>query len=288
MFVVAGVTGNTGSVVAETLLAKGKSVRVLVREAEKGAAWRAKGAEVAVATLDDADALARALDGAEGAYLLLPPATQAPDVLAVRRRTVDAIAAAVERSGVRHVVFLSSVGAQHDAGTGLILTVNYGEARLAKTPAKLTFVRAAYFLENWAHVVAAAKAGTLPTFLVSDQPIPMVATRDIALVAAHALLEGPPSSKIDVVELAGPRDLSPRDVAAAFGDVLGRDVALQPAPLDAVVPTYTSLGISPAFAEESRRMYEGIANGLVDWEGNGARFVRGTVEAKTVIAALAR
>ncbi|HWL85044.1 MAG TPA: NmrA family NAD(P)-binding protein, partial [Polyangiaceae bacterium] len=70
MFVIAGVTGNTGSVVAETLLARGEMVRVIVREAAKGASFAARGAEVAVASLDDSAALSKALAGAKGAYLL--------------------------------------------------------------------------------------------------------------------------------------------------------------------------------------------------------------------------
>ena len=82
MFVVAGVTGNTGAVVAAALLSENKPVRVIVRDAAKGAPWKAKGAEVAVAALDDPDALAAALSGAEGAYLLSPPDTSAADVVA--------------------------------------------------------------------------------------------------------------------------------------------------------------------------------------------------------------
>ena len=73
MFVIAGVSGHTGSVVATTLLAAGKPVRVIVRDAAKGAEWKAKGAEVAVAQLDDRASLAAALKGATGAYLLSPP-----------------------------------------------------------------------------------------------------------------------------------------------------------------------------------------------------------------------
>ncbi|HEY8075629.1 MAG TPA: hypothetical protein VIF62_16000, partial [Labilithrix sp.] len=49
MFVIAGVSGNTGYVVADELLARGKKVRVVVRDAAKAAAWRDKGAEIAVA-----------------------------------------------------------------------------------------------------------------------------------------------------------------------------------------------------------------------------------------------
>src|SRR5580704_14590954 len=73
MFAVAGVSGHTGRVVAETLLGQNKPVRVIVRDAAKGEDWKKRGAEVGLADLDDADALTQALRGASGAYLLLPP-----------------------------------------------------------------------------------------------------------------------------------------------------------------------------------------------------------------------
>ena len=73
MFVVAGASGNTGSVVAETLLARGEKVRVLARDAKKVEPLVTRGAEVTVLGLDDVEKLTEALRGAEGAYLLLPP-----------------------------------------------------------------------------------------------------------------------------------------------------------------------------------------------------------------------
>ncbi|THJ17400.1 MAG: NAD-dependent epimerase/dehydratase family protein [Nitrospira sp. CG24B] len=66
MFVVLGATGNTGSAVVETLLSKNQPVRVVVRSADKGAGWKAKGADVAVASLDDVSALTKAFEGAKG------------------------------------------------------------------------------------------------------------------------------------------------------------------------------------------------------------------------------
>ena len=57
MFVVLGATGNTGSVVADTLLSRKQPVRIVVRSADKGAAWKAKGAEIVVASLDDMSSL---------------------------------------------------------------------------------------------------------------------------------------------------------------------------------------------------------------------------------------
>jgi uncharacterized protein YbjT (DUF2867 family) len=286
MYVIAGVSGNTGSIVANTLLDQGKEVRVLVRDAKKGEAWKARGAQVALASVDDEAALTAALQGATAAYLLSPPDMTSTDFLGERRATVETIARAVEASKVGHVVFLSSFGAQHAAGTGPIRTVHYAEARLAKTPAKVTFVRAAYFVENWGSVLGAAAHGKLPTFLPPDLTIAMVGTRDIALVAAKALVEGPPSAKTEVLELAGPRDYSSRDIAAALAKILGKPVEVEAAPLEAVVPAFTSFGISANVAGLFQEMYDGIAKGLVAPEGRGARFVRGQVDAETVLRGL--
>jgi uncharacterized protein YbjT (DUF2867 family) len=64
MFVVFGATGQTGSVVADTLLEKKLPVRVVLRSDKGADAWRAKGADVAFADVIDADAITKALDGA--------------------------------------------------------------------------------------------------------------------------------------------------------------------------------------------------------------------------------
>jgi uncharacterized protein YbjT (DUF2867 family) len=150
IFVVAGVSGNTGSVVAETLLAQGKAVRVIVRDAAKGAPWKARGAEVAVATLTDADALARAFAGADGVYVLAPPAGfGAEDPSAERPAQNAAITSALRKARPAHVVLLSSEGAQHPAGTGPIAALHVLEREIAATGVPATFLRAAYFMENW-------------------------------------------------------------------------------------------------------------------------------------------
>ncbi|TKB92117.1 MAG: NAD-dependent epimerase/dehydratase family protein, partial [Nitrospira sp.] len=62
MFVVLGATGNTGSAVVETLLSRNQPVRVIVRSTDKGAGWKAKGADVAVASLDEVPALTKAFE----------------------------------------------------------------------------------------------------------------------------------------------------------------------------------------------------------------------------------
>lgn len=282
MYVIAGVTGNTGSVVANELLAAGAPVRVIVRDAGKGEAWRARGAEVAIASLDDRAAVTAALAGAAGAYLLVPPNLTAADPLAVNRALVDGLAAAVAAAQVPHVTLLSSVGAHHPDGTGPIQWLHHAESALAAV-APLTAIRAAYFLENWAGALGQVADGVLPTFLPPAAPLPMVATVDIGRVAAAALREGPRGNLH--VELAGPRELSPDDVAAAVSELAGRPVKAVAAPLEAVVPVFTGFGMSPAMAGLFAEMYGAIASGRVAYAGDGRR-VRGTTTVAEVLRPL--
>jgi uncharacterized protein YbjT (DUF2867 family) len=276
MFVVAGVTGNTGSVVAETLLERKQRIRVIVRTPEKGEIWQEKGAEVAVASLEDSQALANAFDGAAGAYLLVPPNYKASDYLEDRRRTTDALATAVEVSGLPHVVFLSSIGAHLATGTGPIQALHYAERRLVAIARSLTILRAPYVMENCVPVLGAARIqGSLPSFFSPGRKIPMIATRDIGHMAAECLLDRCKGKR--VLELLGPAEYSPEDVAKAVGRHLGREVSVQQLPLTAVVPTFTSIGFTENVARLFEEMYRGMETGRIRFEGQGAAHPRGLV-----------
>ena len=86
MFVVLGASGNTGRVVAETLLSQNKKVRVVVRDVAKGQVWKEAGADVSVADVEDGAALKRAFSDTEGAYVLLPPNFSSTQVRADNNR----------------------------------------------------------------------------------------------------------------------------------------------------------------------------------------------------------
>jgi uncharacterized protein YbjT (DUF2867 family) len=175
MFVVLGASGNTGQVVAETLLRQQKKVRVVLHDAAKGKVWSETGADVAIADVDEGAALERAFSGAEGVYVLLPPNFSSSHVLVDNNRRTHTIAAAVEASGVPHVVLLSSIGAQQSDGTGPVLGLRDAETVFSRANVAATFVRAAYFMENWGGSLHAIEQGVLPTFLVVDKAIPLVA-----------------------------------------------------------------------------------------------------------------
>lgn len=275
MFVVIGATGNTGSAVVDTLLSNKQTVRIVVRSADKGAAWKTKGADVAVASLDDMSALTKAFEGAKGVYLMVPPNYGATAWLADQRARMDRAAEAVKQSGVPHVVFLSSVGGHIRGGTGPIRAASYGEHALGCAAKRLTILRPCYFMDNWGPVIGAAKAeGVLPTFIAPQAKIPMISTKDIGRVGAEQLIAG--GSERQIVEMAGPEEYSPSDVAAVLSRLLGKTVTTHHAPLSAVVPTFKSFGFSDEAAKLFEEMYTAFSKGEIGYE-YPAKLVRGTV-----------
>jgi nucleoside-diphosphate-sugar epimerase len=113
-YVILGATGNTGSIIADFLLSKGKKVRVVGRDAGRLQRFVRKGAEAFTGDVSDAAALTKAFSGARAAYLMLPPITSRED----QERGSDAFAKAVKESGLRFAVHLSSYGAHVPEGTG--------------------------------------------------------------------------------------------------------------------------------------------------------------------------
>jgi uncharacterized protein YbjT (DUF2867 family) len=249
MYLITGATGHTGSIAARTLLDDGKKVRILARSADKARPLAERGAEVVIGDLFDAKALEKALDGATGMYLMSPPDMGAKDFVTERIPLLEKVVRTAKGAKVRHVVLLSSIGAHIPSGNGPIQTLYAAEQALRRAEIPSTFVRASYFVENWGAVLPVAKKdGVLPTFLPASLTIPMVSTPDIGRVVALALLEGPRGTR--VLELGGP---------------------------DAVVPTFTSFGISANIAGLYRDMYEGMQNRKVVWEGGEAEAVRGSI-----------
>ncbi|MCY7347299.1 MAG: NmrA family NAD(P)-binding protein, partial [Pyrinomonadaceae bacterium] len=162
---VSGATGNTGSVVAKTLLEKGLPVRVIVRSREKGAAFGKFGAEIAVADLQDATALTEALQGGKVLYLMNPPAYQSEDLFAESDKVIAAFQTAIGNSVLEKIAALSSVGSHLSSGTENILTTYQLEQAFGNLEIPVTFVRAGGFMENWNGVLETAKtAGVLPSF----------------------------------------------------------------------------------------------------------------------------
>ncbi len=283
MYVIAGVTGKTGGVAAAALLEKQQPVRVIVRSEESGQAWRERGAEVAVASLDDVSSLSQALNDARGAYLLIPPDLKSPDYLGRGRRIIGACAEALATARVPHVVFLSSIGAQHETGTGPVRVLHEAERRVAGLRGtKCSFVRAAYFMENLGPMVNLARSeGVLPCIFDPGRRIHMIATADVGRTVAQALLE-PPTHR-QVIEAEALKEYSYIDAAEILSRLLGSQVSAVRIPEEDIQATLMQGGLSESMAALFREMAGALDTDRMRFEGGHARHVRGPTTLEAVL-----
>lgn len=283
MYAITGITGQVGGALARHLLAAGETVRAVVRDARKGEAWAAQGCEVAVAGMDDAPALAKAFTGATAVFILPPPVFDPQPGYPEARRLGDILVQALTAARPGRVLQLSTIGADavHD---NLLSQHTLLEAALRDLNLPLTILRPAWFVENAAWDVASARdEGVIRSFLApTGRPVPMVATADIGRVAAELIRENWAGRR--VVELEGPRRVSPDDLAAAFAAALGRPVRAEPVPRETWDGLFRSQGMQNPVPRI--RMLDGFNEGWIEFRDGGRHALKGRIEAAEVIAEL--
>jgi uncharacterized protein YbjT (DUF2867 family) len=255
-YVILGATGNTGSIIADTLLLRRKKVRVVGRDAERLQRFVRKGAEAFTGDVSDPAALTKAFTGARAAYLLLPPITSRED----QERESDAIAKAVTESGLRYAVYLSSYGAHVPQGTGPVTGLHSSEQKLnAIEGLNVLHLRAAYFMENnLAAISMIREMGIFGHALLPDLKLPMIATRDVGDYAAQRLLDLDFSGK-QTRELLGERDLSMTEATAAIARGIGNpDLRYVQLPYDQMQQGLEQMGMSPKKAAVYIEMFKAI------------------------------
>jgi uncharacterized protein YbjT (DUF2867 family) len=260
-YVILGATGNTGSIIADSLLSKGQKVRVVGRDPGRLQRFVRKGAEAFTGDVSDAVALTKAFRGARAAYLMLPPITSRED----QERESDAIAKAVKESGLRYAVNLSSYGAHVPEGTGPVTGLHSSEQKLnAISDLNVLHLRAAYFMENNLGAIDMIHGmGLFGHALLPDLKLPMIATPDVGDYAAQRLLDLDFSGK-QTRELLGERDLSMTEATAVIGRGIGKpDLRYKQFPYNQVLQELTQAGFSPRKAAVYIEMFEAINTGLL-------------------------
>jgi uncharacterized protein YbjT (DUF2867 family) len=260
-YVILGATGNTGSIVANSLLLKGERVRVVGRDAERLERFVRQGAEAFTTELSDAAALTKALSGARAGYLMLPPIDSRED----QERQSDAIAKAVKESGLRYAVHLSSYGAQVPEGTGPVAGLHSSEQKLnAIGGLNVLHLRAGYFMEN--NLAAIGMIHAIKLFghaLLPDLKLPMIATRDVGDYAAQRLLKLDFSGK-ETRELLGERDLSMKEATAVIARGIGEpQLRYEQLPYGRVLLALTQMGFSAKKAAVYVEMFKAVNAGVL-------------------------
>jgi NAD(P)H dehydrogenase (quinone) len=284
MFAVFGVTGKVGGAVARSLLAQGHKVRAVVRSAEKGRPWSDLGCDVAIASVADAASLTRAFHDTEGVFLMTPPDYDPDPGFPQTHEAAIAIRRAIETARPEKIVFLSTIGAQV-AKPNLLNNSKITEEMLRTTSVPITLLRAAWFMENAAWDVEAARKGVIPSFLQPlDHQIPMVATSDIAGTAAELLKEI--WTGVRVIELEGPRRYSANDIAAGFSAALEHPVRAEAVPRGQWETLFRSQGMKNPMLRV--RMIDGFNEGWIEFEAGEANSRKESTTLEAVLASLVR
>jgi uncharacterized protein YbjT (DUF2867 family) len=283
MYAITGITGQVGGAVARNLLSENQSVRAVVRDVNKGTTWAEQGCAVALADMNDADALKAAFADTEGVFVLIPPNFAPSRGFPETRAIVAALYSAIAAARPGKVVCLSTIGAQATQ-MNLLTQLQIMEQVLGDLPMPFAFLRPAWFMENAAWDVAPAREkGIIPSFLQPlDKPVPMIATADVGRVAAELLQQTWNGRRI--VEIEGPRRVTPDDIAKGFSQLLGRPVHAEAVPRETWEALFKAQGT--ADPEPRIRMLDGFNEGWIEFESGESGSMKGEVELETVLKSL--
>jgi uncharacterized protein YbjT (DUF2867 family) len=253
MVVITGATGTVGTALLEELAGAAATTRVLVRDRAKAPALAARGFDVVHGSLDDAASMRRAFRGADRLFLLSPPGTD--DMVGLQVAAVDAARAA----GVRHVVKLSSIGADEPGtGAGIIAAHRRIEEHIERSGLAFTHLRPHWFFQN--ELGHGGSIATEGRFYAPDVTrISAIDARDIAAVAALVLTQD--GHEGAAYTLTGPQALGYAEMAAVLSRVLGHTVRWAEVTLDQARSSMVGAGLPPelasGFTEIMRRYREG-------------------------------
>jgi uncharacterized protein YbjT (DUF2867 family) len=283
MYAITGITGKVGGEIARNLVADGQSVRAVLRDQAKGAAWAAKGCEVAIAEMENAEQLAAAFSGAEGVFILPPSDFDPEPGYPEAKRVIEQVSSALMTARPQRIVCLSAIGADapHD---NLLTQRTLMEQSLSAISLPVTFLRPGWFMENALWDVASARdEGVVRSFLQpADKTFPMVATRDVGRLAADLLRQDCTETRI--VELEGPARVSANELARAFATVLGRSVRVEIVSRESWERLFRAQGMKNP--RPRMRMLDGFNEGWIEFRDHGRSAVKGSTPLVDVITAL--
>ncbi|MCO6187932.1 NmrA family NAD(P)-binding protein [Rhizobium sp. L1K21] len=255
--------GNIGHALVEHVLSNGDDVTMISRNPAKVTDFVARGARLVEGSIDDPDVLKKAVDGADLLFWLPPLVLDQPDFLKWARDCGQRIADIAGNAGVRRAILLSSVGAQHDSGVGPIACLPAIEKSFREAFPDMVSLRPGHFMENFFFSLPTIKAeGTIYSSHAADQPIPMIATRDIAEVSARVAMDTVWSGH-HVIGLHGPADVSYNEAASIIGRVIGKPVRFVQVDDATMVGAMVATGMPEQMAKLVNGLYAGIRSGMV-------------------------
>ena len=274
MNIIMGASGQVGSAIVTNLIKKEQSTKGIVRTKEKADKLKKVGADSVIADAFDQPSLTKAFQNGDTLFVITPETGKGDDVIGDTRKSLQNIRKAVEKSAVKKVVGLSSIGAQHDKGTGNLLMSYLLEHAFKGLAIEQTYIRPAYYFSNWLAYLPVVKAnGILPTFYPVDLSIPMISPMDVAKFAADIIADD--QNDVKIYEAFGPASYTSAAVADAFAQALHTNVKAQQIPRNKWPETLQKIGFSKDAIKNFVEMIDVVISGTVHAENNGTVALKG-------------
>lgn len=260
--VITGSLGHISKPLTTILTQKGHAVTVISSNPEKQQAIEALGATAAIGALQDTAFLVNAFKNADALYAMAPPNySGVSDIRGYYRQIGDSYAQAIRETGVRRVVFLSSMGADLNEGTGVVMGVHDVEGILNGLPdVSLTILRPGYFYYNLYNYVGQIKGlGAISDNFGGEDRVVMVSPEDIAAVAAEELQA---TGTVRPIRYIASDERTASEIARALGAAIGMPDLQWTVCSDAQrLADLQRFGVPPAFAASLVEMTACIHSG---------------------------
>ena len=264
--IITGSLGHISKPLAIELIKNKHQVTVIshTKEREKEIAFL--GAKAAIGSLDDVEFLTGTFSGADIVYCMIPPNNyfdQNLDLISYYKSTASNYVKAIENSGVKKVIYLSSIGAHLPKDSGIIVGHYKGEAILNKlNDVAITFMRPVGFYYNLFGFIPMIKAtGMIAANWGANAKLVWVSPKDIAAAIADEIETGVAGKKVRYV---ASDELTGNESAAILGNAIGKtDLKWNILSNQEMLNGLTSVGMNPAIAAGLVEMYESQQNGLL-------------------------
>jgi len=271
--VIIGATGTVGSKITNILINQGHQVKLIARNPEKLESFLQQGAEIIKGDVTDVEILTDTFRNADSAFLILPDNFKAENTRAYQREVTSNFIEAIERSGIKHIVNMSSLGSHMHEGNGIMAGTGEQEVRLNQLKdVNVLHIRSAYFMDNFLRTITLVKEqGINGTAADGDHAIPMVATQDVAEVAAAHLVNLDFKGK-SVQPVMGPRDYTYREFTSIIGKAIGNpDLPYVQVPVEQAKQIFLGNGFSEDFVDNLLGMAVAIKSGFMNYQQRDAK-----------------
>lgn len=263
---ITGSLGNISKPLTQELVQKGHDVTVISSSVDKQPEIEALGASAAIGSVEDVAFLTKVFTGADAVYCMIPRANYFDpnlDLDAFTRKIGNNYAEAIKNSGVKRVVFLSSIGAHLEQNSGIIQRYNEIESVLNKLQdVSITFMRPTSFFYNLLAYIPMIKfQGVIATNYGADKTIPWVSPDDIAAAIAEEITTPLDGKKIRYVSS---EELTGNETAQILGEAIGKpDLKWVLISDEETLNGLVQVGMQPKIAKGLVEMYAGLYNGLL-------------------------